>query len=251
MIWALTGVAGLLCLWAAAAGYLSVTRRIAFRQALLYAPLKMAFLIRGDRLPAAAKGRGTIYVVSHRTRLDPALMLCLLPTETLHILDRDTATVWWMEPFRELARTIPFNATHVFVSRRLVRLLRGNGSIAVYLPDDAEPDTRAFRLFRAVGRIALKADAAIVPIRVGAPGSAVSDRSVRGGITDWPPPGLTLSVVAPITIAELRQRPGESMITPSNALFRPGGTDAHLRHGAGGLDLRGRRPGRCPVRRRP
>ena len=219
MIWALTGVAGLLCLWAAAAGYLSVTRRIAFRQALLYALLKIAFLIRGDRLPASAKGRGTIYVVSHRTRVDPALMLCLLPSETLHILDRDTATVWWMEPFRELARTIPFNATHVFVSRRLVRLLRGNGSIAVYLPDDAEPDTRAFRLFRAVGRIALKADAAIVPIRVGAPGSAVSDRSVRGRITDWPRPGLTLSVVAPITIAELRQRPGENMISASNALF--------------------------------
>lgn len=219
MIWALTGVAGLLCLWAAAAGYLSFTRKIAFRQALLYAPLKAIFLIRGDRIPASAKGRGTIYVVSHRTRIDPALMLALLPSETLHILDHDTATAWWMEPYRELARTIPFNATHVFVSRRLVRLLRGTGSIAVYLPDDAEPDTRAFRLFRAVGRIALKADAAIVPIRVGAPGHAVSDQSARGRITDWPRPGLTLSVVAPIMIAELRQRPGESMITASNALF--------------------------------
>lgn len=219
MIWALTGVAGLLCLWAAAAGYLSVTRNIAFRQGLLYAPLKAVFFIRGDRLPAPSKGRGTIYVVSHRSRLDPALMLSLLPAQTLHILDHDTSTAWWMEPFRELARTIPFNATHVFVSRRLVRLLRGNGSIAVYLPDDAEPDTRAFRLFRAVARIALKADAAVVPIRVGAPGAAVSDRSVRGRITGWPRPNLTLSVVAPVTIAELRQRPGESMITASNALF--------------------------------
>lgn len=219
MIWALTGVAGLVCLWALSAGYLVVTRKITFRQGLLYAPLKAAFVIRGDRLPPFARDRGTIYVVSHRTRLDPALMLSLLPANTLHILDHDTATAWWMEPYRELARTIAFNATHVFVSRRLVRLLRGNGSIAVYLPDDAEPDTRAFRLFRAVARIAMKADAAIVPIRVGAPGKAVSDPSMRGRITDWPRPNLALSIVAPATIAELRQRPGESMITASNALF--------------------------------
>lgn len=219
MVWVLTGLAGLVCLWAVAAGYLAVTRSLDYRQALLYAPLKAAFLIRGDRLPAFDKNRGTIYVVSHRTRLDPAVMLSLLPSDTLHILDHDTATTWWMEPYRELARTIPFNATHVFVSRRLVRLLRGNGSIAVYLPDDPEPDTRAFRLFRAVARIALKADAAVVPIRLGRPGSAISDRSVSGRIEGWPSPNLALSVVAPATVADLRQRPGANMITASNALF--------------------------------
>ena len=219
MVWVLTGLAGLLCLWAVAAGYLAVTRRLDFRQALLYAPLKAVFFIGDDRVPAFSKDRGTIYVVSHRTRLDPAVMLSLLPSDTLHILDHDTATAWWMEPYRELARTIPFNATHVFVSRRLVRLLRGNGSIAVYLPDDPEPDTRAFRLFRAVARIASKADAAIVPIRLGRPGSAISDRSVSGRIEGWPRPNLALSVIAPATIADLRQRPGTSMITASNALF--------------------------------
>ena len=37
------------------------------------------FLIRGDRLPAFDKNRGTIYVVSHRTRLDPAVMLAWRP----------------------------------------------------------------------------------------------------------------------------------------------------------------------------
>ncbi|WP_368856651.1 AMP-binding protein [Chelativorans sp. ZYF759] len=219
MVWALSCLAGVACLWAVAAGYLAFRLRISFRQALLYAPVKAVFIIRNDGPLPLAKGRGTIYVVSHRSRLDPAVMLSLLPADTLHILDHDTAKSWWMEPYRDLARTIPFNATHVFVSRRLVRLLRGNGSIAVYLPDDAEPDTRAFRLFRAVGRIALKADAAIVPIRLGAPGGAVSDRSRRAPIRAWPRPGLALSVVSPATIAELRQRPGETMITASNALF--------------------------------
>lgn len=219
MVWAIAGLAAIACLWLGSAAYLAAIRQLSFRQAALYAPLKLAFLIRDDRLPTFDKARGTIYVVSHRSRLDPALMLALLPEDTLHILDRDAATSWWMEPFRELARTIPFNATHVFVSRRLVRILRGNGRIAVYLPDDAEPDTRAFRLFRAVARIATKADAAIVTIRVGNPGSALCDPSRKDRITSWPRPPLTFSILAPVTIAELRARLGENAITASNALF--------------------------------
>ena len=72
----------------------------------------------------------------------------------------------WLEPFRSLARTITFNTEHVFVSRRLVRVLKGKGRLAVYIPDVVEPDPRAFRLFRAVARIAMQANAAIVPIFV-------------------------------------------------------------------------------------
>ncbi len=68
------------------------------------------------------------------------------------------------KPWRELGRTIAFNAEHVFVSRRLVRVLKGNGRLAVYLPDAVEPDVKTFRLFRAVTRIAMQADAQIVPI---------------------------------------------------------------------------------------
>ena len=93
-------------------------------------------------------------------------MLSLLPEQTLHILDEESANSIWLEPWRELARTITFNAKHVFVSRRLVRVLRGKGRLAVYLPDDVEPDTKSFRLFRAIARIAVQADAKIVPVFV-------------------------------------------------------------------------------------
>ena len=94
-------------------------------------------------------------------------MLSLLPEQTLHILDEASAKSIWLEPWRELARTITFNAQHVFVSRRLVRVLKGNGRLAVYFPDSVEPDIKSFRLFRAVARIAMQADAKIVPVFVG------------------------------------------------------------------------------------
>src|SRR5262245_10087074 len=141
---------------------------MSFAQAVLYAPLKLLWRVADERIGLARNAETpVIYTISHQSKLDPALMLALLPEETLHILDEDSAKSVWLEPWRELARTIAFNAEHVFVSRRLVRHLRGKGRLAVYLPDAVEPDTKAFRLFRAVARIALKAEARIVPIVVG------------------------------------------------------------------------------------
>ena len=50
------------------------------------------------------------------------------------------------------------------VSRRLVRHLKGRGRLAVYLPHAVEPDRKTLRLYRAVARIAMKAEARIVPV---------------------------------------------------------------------------------------
>lgn len=152
----------------ALAAALKVRLGLSYRQALAYLPFKLIYRIRergfGDAQKASAP---VIYVVSHQSRLDPALMLSLLPRDTLHILDEASARSGWLEPWRDLARTIPFNAKHIFVSRRLVRLLKGKGRVAVYLPDAVEPDPRTFRLYRAVTRIAARADARIVPIFIG------------------------------------------------------------------------------------
>lgn len=166
----LTGTIALCILAAYLAGALwqKVRLGITLRQALLYLPLKLAYRIDDSRIRAARKVEApVVYVVSHQSRLDPALMLALLPENTLHILDEASARSHWLEPWRELARTIVFNAEHVFVSRRLVRVLKGKGRLAVYLPDNVEPDTKTFRLYRAVARIALRADAKVVPIYVG------------------------------------------------------------------------------------
>ena len=57
-------------------------------------------------------------------------------------LDEASAKSMWLEPWRELARTITFNAQHIFVSRRLVRLLRGKGRLSEKDIDSALRDVR-------------------------------------------------------------------------------------------------------------
>jgi acyl-[acyl-carrier-protein]-phospholipid O-acyltransferase / long-chain-fatty-acid--[acyl-carrier-protein] ligase len=212
---------GLLALWVLAAFALSFRLGVGIRQAFLYAPLKLIHRIDDTRIAAATKvDAPVIYVVWHQSKLDPALMLSLLPEQTLHILDEASATSMWLEPWRELARTITFNAKHVFVSRRLVRVLKGKGRLAVYLPDEIEPDTKSFRLFRAIARIANQADARIVPVFVsGARFLPASLTPKRRAPRRWFQK-LSIAALAPMTIAELIERAGgASKTTASNALF--------------------------------
>lgn len=193
--------------WVVVAVYAGWRMSLSPQQALLYAPLKVLRRIddRGFE-PATKAGPPLIYAVSHQTRLDPALMLSLLPSNTLHILDEMSARSVWMEPWRELARTIAFNATHVFVSRRLVRQLRGNGRIAVYFPVSIERDTREFRLYRAVARIAQRAGAGVVAIAV---------TTKRTGREDTQPhpraplSALRITALPPLTIEQLVERASE------------------------------------------
>jgi acyl-[acyl-carrier-protein]-phospholipid O-acyltransferase/long-chain-fatty-acid--[acyl-carrier-protein] ligase len=211
---------GVILIWLAVALYLVERLGLSLHQAILYVPLKIAYRIDDSLLRTARKTESpVIYVVLHQSRLDPALMLSLLPPETLHILDQESAQSVWLEPWRELARTIEFKAHHVFVSRRLVRHLRGKGRLAVYLPDEVEPDAKAFRLYRAVARIATKSDAKIVPILVGGSRhswfsltpAAIAPRKFMSK--------LAITALTPTTIAELRERPSRPPATASNALF--------------------------------
>ena len=194
---------------------------IGFRQALLYVPFKLVYRIRDKQIrTASAANAPVIYMIWHQSRIEPALMLSLLPEQTLHILDEGSARSAWLEPWRALARTIAFNTQHVFVSRRFVRLLKGKGRIAVYFPDAVEPDAKAFRLFRAVSRIAAQADAAVLPIFVGGarhlPFSLTPAAKAR---RRWFP-RLSIAALPPMTIAELVERAGgASRITAANALF--------------------------------
>lgn len=194
---------------------------ISIRQGLLYLPLKLAYRIGDGRTKIARQAEPpVIYAISHQSRLEPALMLSLLPDNTLHILDEVSARAWWLEPWRELARTIAFNASHVFVSRRLVRHLKGKGRLAVYFQQIDETDAKAFRLYRAVARIARKAGASIVPVVVDgahrlpfalAPAGEGSKRSLL--------PKLGISVLEPLTLAELSERSERAAANASFALF--------------------------------
>ncbi len=154
-------------------------------------------------------------------------MLSLLPEQTLHILDEAAANAMWLEPWRELARTITFNAKHVFVSRRLVRVLKGKGRLAVYLPDTIEPDTKAFRLFRAIARIAVQADAKIVPVFVSGgrylPFSLTpKERAPRRWFRKQ-----SITALEPMTIAQLIERAGEAVDDHSVERARSTGSPKH------------------------
>ncbi|MFI0848608.1 AMP-binding protein [Mesorhizobium sp. IMUNJ 23232] len=204
----------------AASSVLMFRLGLSLRQALLYLPLKLLYRIDDRRIRLARDAEApVIYVVTHQSRLDPALMLSLLPDDTLHILDEESAKAMWLEPWRELARTIAFNAEHLFVSRRLVRVLNRKGRIAVYLPENVEPDTRDFRLYRAVSRIALQGDARIVPVIIdGArhlPFSLIDDDNAPRRVL----PKLRIGTLEPLTINEMTARAGAATTTGSNALF--------------------------------
>ncbi|TPJ35745.1 AMP-binding protein [Mesorhizobium sp. B2-8-3] len=219
MILTLALLAGLVFAWLLIAVIERFRLDLRFTQALLYVPFKLAFRIADNRIRIARSAKTpVIYVVWHQSRIEPALMLSLLPDDTLHILDEASAGSPWLEPWRELARTIAFNAEHLFVSRRLVRVLKGKGRLAVYLPDDVEPDVKSFRLFRAITRIAMQADARIVPIFVaGTRDLPVSLTPKEKAPRHWFP-RLWVSVLEPMTIAELVAR-NPDMASNTNALF--------------------------------
>ena len=219
MILTLALLAGLVFAWLLIAVIERLRLDLRLPHALLYVPFKLAYRIADNRI-RIARGAPTpvIYVISHQSRIEPALMLSLLPSDTLHILDEASARSPWLEPWRELGRTIAFNAEHVFVSRRLVRVLRGKGRLAVYLPDDVEPDMKSFRLFRAITRIAMQADARIVPIFVaGARDLPMSLTPKEKAPRHWFQ-RLSISVLEPMTIAELVAR-NPDMASNTNALF--------------------------------
>jgi len=219
MILTLALLAGLVLAWLLIAVIERFRLDLRFTQALLYVPFKLAYRVADNRIRIARSAKTpVIYVVSHQSRIEPALMLSLLPDDTLHILDEASARSPWLEPWRELARTIAFNAEHVFVSRRLVRVLKGNGRLAVYLPDNVEPDVKSFRLFRAITRIAMQADARIVPIFIaGTRDLPVSLTPKEKAPRHWFP-RLSVSVLEPMTIAELVAR-NPDMPSNTNALF--------------------------------
>ncbi|HTV71613.1 MAG TPA: AMP-binding protein [Rhizobiaceae bacterium] len=220
MILTVTVLVSLAAAWLCYAFIQKLRLGISLRQALLYSPFKLIWRIDDSSIRIASKSPAPIvYAIVHQSRIEPALMLSLLPEDTLHILDDYSAKAGWLEPFRDLARTIAFNAEHVFVSRRFVRVLKGRGRIAVYFPDNIEPDTKTFRLFRAVARIAAQGEARIVPIFVGGakhlPFSLTApDKAPRHLFRR-----LTIQALPPMTVAELTEQAGRERSSMANALF--------------------------------
>ncbi|MBO6719282.1 MAG: 2-acyl-glycerophospho-ethanolamine acyltransferase [Rhizobiaceae bacterium] len=217
MVLALAVISAVVLAWIAGAIALATGQRISFRQAFLLVPIALA-----HRLGVRSGGHlhsdpPVVYAILHQSQLDPALMLSLLPADTLHILDEVSARSVWLDPWREIGRTIPFNPEHVFVSRRLVRHLKGNGRLAIYFPDGIEPETKAYRLYRAVARIALRAGACVVPVSVH--GSRNTLFAPKRGQRRGPFARLRLKALEPLDIPGLVSRSTREQSSAAAALF--------------------------------
>lgn len=97
----LTGmiIAALIAAYVAAAMTQTYRLGIGFSQAVLYLPLKLAYRISDSRIRTARQADApVVYAIAHQSQLDPALMLALLPEDTLHILDEASARSPWLEP---------------------------------------------------------------------------------------------------------------------------------------------------------
>jgi len=97
MILALSLLAGLAGAWLLIALVEKFRLGLSLHQALLYVPFKLAYRIRDNEIRTARQAEApVIYVVVHQSCIDPALMLSLLPSDTLHILDRNSARSIWL-----------------------------------------------------------------------------------------------------------------------------------------------------------
>jgi len=100
-----------------------------------------------------------------------------------------------------------------------VRHLRGKGRLAVYFPEAVEPSTKGWLLYRAVARIASRADANIFPIFIDGY-SRATPGAVKANATAMPSlPRLTITALPARTIAELGERSVSPTPPPSNVLF--------------------------------
>lgn len=226
-------VAGIAVVWLGFAVWLARGQKITFAQALLFAPLAALWRVDAGILQRIDHSGPLVYVVSHQSKIDPALMLSLLPADTLHILDDYTARAGWLEPWRSLARTMAFNPEHVFVSRRLVTVLRRGGRLCVYMPADAVPGSKPFRLYRAVARIALRGEARVIPVHVAGADELPFPVAARKGKSGRLFPKLTVRALEPATMQDLISRSPAEPGTSSAALY---GRMEETRRGSAGND---------------
>ncbi|MCB1452115.1 MAG: 2-acyl-glycerophospho-ethanolamine acyltransferase, partial [Rhizobiaceae bacterium] len=96
----------------------------------------------------------------------------------------------------------------------------------VYLPDGIEPDTKPYRLYRAVARIALRSGANVVAVSVH--GSRHTLFAPAGAHMRNPLQGLRVVALEPHTIPELVERSDDEKGSAAAALYaRVREADAH------------------------
>jgi acyl-[acyl-carrier-protein]-phospholipid O-acyltransferase/long-chain-fatty-acid--[acyl-carrier-protein] ligase len=206
--------------WALFAAVLARRLGIGFAQALLYAPLKLWYRIDDSAARHAIRAQGpVVYVIFNHATVDAAIAFSLLPPDTVHILDPGAAQAHWLDLYKALARTLPFNNEHLFVNRRLKRILQRKGRLAVYLPPEVEPGRPTFLLYRAIARSAQACGSAVVPVVFAGTEHAVSSRVPASEAPRRRFPRVRVSTLAPETLETTIRNADQRNLTATNALF--------------------------------
>lgn len=213
-------VLALAALFLGGAFYLSITLNLTYPQALAWLPLKLLYRIDDSGLSGHINQPGPlIYVISHQSRMDPALMLTRLPSDTLHMLDPRSTDHMLTNWFRPLARSTIFGADKLLKNRRIFSQLSMGARVAVYMPHQVEPDPKTFRLYRAVAHMAKAANAKVVAIH---PGGSRFLPSSYYPANEMPPsrfPKLRLVARPGETLDALMAKTGPAHSNIANVLF--------------------------------
>ena len=193
---------------------------IGFGQALVFVPVSLALRIDISMLRPNPKTSGpVIHAISHQSAFDAALMMLVLPKDTLHILDPRAANNWLAGMLRSVVRSVVFSPEQLSGDHRLLSQLKTGGQIAVYLPKDVEPDAKAFRLFRIAARLAKVTNAAVHAIHVGGSRQLPSSYTPTDEAPRRPFGPLRIATRPPQAIGALVAEQGVAASSPANALF--------------------------------
>ncbi|MDZ7823317.1 MAG: AMP-binding protein [Ahrensia sp.] len=168
---------------------------LSFSRALRLAPYKIFYgLDTTNFKPALGASAPTFYLISAQSALDNKIYAALLPSETVHLSGEQS-------------------------TEALQNALKQHGRIAVYIPENVEPDDKQFAIFASVATAANVLGAVVVPLylkgaRFLASSMTPAEKAPRATF-----PALSVHALPPLSVAHMVTRSGASRTTPAVALF--------------------------------
>ena len=141
-------------------------------------------------------GQPAVVVVNHVSWLDGLLLAVFLPGKPTFAINTIVAKSWWVKPALKLFDAFPVDPTNPMAAKAMVRAVK-EGRTLVIFPEGRITVTGALmKIFDGPGMVADKADAPIVPVRIG--GAQYSSFSkLRGKVRLRMFPKITLTVLPP------------------------------------------------------
>lgn len=111
-------------------------------------------------------GARAVVVVNHVSFLDGLLLAAFLPGKPTFAVATHIARAWWLKPFLGMFDAFPVDPTNPMAAKAMVKAVR-DGRTLVIFPEGRITVTGALmKVFDGPGKVADKADAPIVPVRI-------------------------------------------------------------------------------------